>query len=324
MRISAFAPGTVANVGPGLDVLGLALEGAGDTVAAESARGGRIEIASAGHPEIPADPSANTAGIAAEEVRRRSGRTSEGVRLSIRKGLPLSGGQGGSAASAVAAAVAVNALFGSPLSRGELLEACVEAESRVAGRHADNVAPSLLGGVVLVRALDPPDVVPLRYPQNLLVVLAEPEARLSTREARGRLPATVTRETAMAQAAHVGALVAALASGDLALLRRSVADGIAEPARAPLLAGFAEAKAAALGAGACGCSISGSGPAAFAFAPDRARGEAIAAAMVAAYGSRGVAARARVARVAPPGARLVESGAAGAPGNGTAGEKGRA
>ncbi len=161
-----------------------------------------------------------------------------GLVIDVVKGLPLSGGQGGSAASAAAAAVAVNALLGSPLPKADLLGACLAAEEAVAGRHADNVAAALFGGVILVRSLDPLDVVALPYPDDLLVVLVAPEQRLRTEEARAALPATVERGLALAQAAQVGAIVAALASRNYSLLSRSVVDRIAEPARAPLLPGF--------------------------------------------------------------------------------------
>ena len=303
--VRAFAPATVANVGPGLDIFGLALAGEGDVVAAFFEDGGRLVLRSSGHPELSSDPERNTAGIAAAAVRRKAGASSTGIGLEVRKGLPLSGGQGGSAASAVAAAFAVNALLGSPLSRAELLGPCLEAEEAVSGRHADNVAPALFGGMVLIRSMDPPDVVPLRCPPGLLVVLAEPDQRLSTEEARSLLPAAVSRETAISQAANVGALVAALAAGDFGLLRRSVEDRIAEPARAALLPGFSEAKSAALEAGAFGCSISGSGPAAFAFADGAEMGARIAAAMRHAYGACGVRARVRVAPLDAEGARLL-------------------
>jgi len=127
-----------------------------------------------------------------------------GLAVSVRKGLPLAGGQGGSAASAVAAAVATNRLLGDPLDRPTLLAACLAAEEAVAGRHADNVAPSLFGGAVLVRSLDPLDVVCLPVPAELRVVLAHPDQRLRTREARAVLPREVPLELALAQAAVAG------------------------------------------------------------------------------------------------------------------------
>src|SRR5581483_9641326 len=201
----------------------------------------------------------------------------------VRKGLPLSAGQGGSAASAVAGAVAVNRLLGDPLGRREILAACLEAEQAVAGRHADNVAPSLLGGIVLIRSLDPPDLVSLPVPAELRVVLAHPDCRLRTRDSRAVLPRSVPLETALHQAAQVAAMVAALAAGDYALLGRALDDRVAEPARAPLVPGFGRAKAAALEAGALGASISGSGPTVFALARGDASAQAVAAAMGAAY-----------------------------------------
>jgi homoserine kinase len=303
--VRAFAPGTVANLGPGLDVLGLAVTGAGDTVTAERTSDGEIRILSSGHPEIPADSSRNTAGIAASLVRERVGARSTGISLAVEKGLPLAGGQGGSAASAVAAAVAVNALLGNVLSREKLLEPCLEAEAAVAGRHADNVGAALFGGVVLVESPDPPLVVRLVYPRELIVVIAVPRQSLRTEEARSRLPRAVDLSLAVAQAARVGALVAALAAGDWELLGRSVEDRLAEPARAPLLPGFLEAKRAALAAGAFGCSISGSGPASFAFARGADGARRVADAMTAAYRSAGVDATARVCEIDDQGARVL-------------------
>jgi homoserine kinase len=306
-RVAAFAPGTVANLGPGLDVLGLAVSGAGDTVTVERSVDRRIRIRSSGHPDVPTDPDRNTAGIAAARVREMAGAMATGLEVMIEKGLPLSGGQGGSAASAVAAAVATNELLGSPFRHEDLLEPCVKAEETVSGRHADNVAAALFGGVVLVSSLDPAVATALVFPEDLLVVLAHPQQLLSTREARSVLPASIARDVALAQAGRVGALVAALATRDWELLRRAVEDRIAEPARAPLLPGFAEAKAAALEAGALGCSISGSGPSAFAFAVGSESALRIGEAMVRGYRSRKVEARSRVCSIDARGARVVGS-----------------
>jgi homoserine kinase len=301
----AFAPGTVANLGPGLDILGLALKGAGDTVSVERTEGRGVRIRDSGHPEIPREAERNTAGIAAVRVLERAGASGTGLIIDVAKGLPLAGGQGGSAASAAASAVAVNAVLGSPLPRADLLDACLAAEEAVAGRHADNVAAALFGGIVLIRALDPPDIVPLRFPEELLVVLAQPDQRLRTEDARAALPRSVDRGVAIAQAAQVAALVAALSRGDMALLARSVQDFIAEPARAPLLSGFTEVKAAALEAGALGCSISGAGPAVFAFAAGEDSASRVGEAMLEAYEARGIAARVRARRIDPQGARVV-------------------
>jgi homoserine kinase len=204
----------------------------------------------------------------------------------------------------VAGAVAVNALLGAPLDQYGLLEAALEAESRVAGRHADNVGPALLGGVVLVRSTDPLDIIRVPFPLELRIVLAQPAQRLRTAEARAVLPTSLPRGLALRQSANIAALVVAFGSRDLELLRRALDDLIAEPARTPLLPGFVEAKDAALQAGALGCSISGAGPTSFAFAPDDGTAHRIADAMTAAYVRRGVQASARVARIDERGARV--------------------
>ncbi len=304
--VRAFAPGSIGNVGPGFDILGLAVSGWGDEVTASRTDGSGVVIADPGLPELPRDPDRHTAGIAAREVLRLAGAGRCGVSLVVAKGLPLSGGAGGSAASAVAAAVAVDALLDLRLGTDALLAACLAAEEQVSGRHADNLAPALLGGLVLVRSVEPLDVVPLPVPPELRVVLAHPDQRLRTADARAVLPATLSRALAMRQAAQVAALVAALASSDWALLARAVDDFIAEPARSPLLPGFAEAKRAALDAGALGASISGAGPTAFAFARSAVDGDRVARAMREAYERCGVACRARVAEVDRIGARVVD------------------
>jgi len=227
-----------------------------------------------------------------------------GAILHVTKGLPLSGGQGGSAASAIAGVVAANHLIDARLDINALLRCALTAESTVAGRHADNLAPSLLGGLVLVRSLDPMDVIQLPVPASLRVVLVHPEQQLRTREARAVLPEMISRPLALAQAANIAAMVAAACLDDVALFGRALDDQIAEPARAALLPGFIAAKRAALEAGALGCSISGAGPTSFAIAASEADGARIATAMVAGYASASMTATARVANVDRAGATV--------------------
>lgn len=305
-QIRVFAPGSIGNVGPGLDILGLAVSGAGDTVEAERLDHPGIVLADSGHPALPSAPERHASAIAAMAVLRRAGRAEQvGLRLRVIKGLPLSGGQGGSAASAVAGAVAANRLLDDPLSAEEILLAALESESALAGRHADNLAPSLLGGLVLIRSLEPLDVIRIPVPVDLRIVLIHPAQILDTRDGRAVLPDRVSREVALHQAAQVAAMVAAAYAGDLALLGRAVDDRIAEPARAPLLPGFVRAKTAAREAGALGCSISGSGPTAFAFASGDASAARIAQAMCAAYADAGVSCSARIEPPDLEGARLL-------------------
>lgn len=304
-EVTAFAPATVANLGVGFDVLGLAVGGGlGDRVTARRAEGrgvsiGRIEGDGG---RLSRDAAANTAGIAASATLRRAG-LDVGVELDLQKGLPIGSGLGSSAASAVAAAFAVNLLVGSPLRRAELVEPCLEAEAAVSGRHADNVAPALLGGLVLVRSLDPLDLLRLPVPEGLALVVVTPDFELLTRAARAVLPSTVPLAVYVRNAANMAATVAALYSGDLAVLARCITDEVVTPARATLIPGCTEVIHAALEAGALGSSISGAGPSIFALCRSLVSGEHVAAAMQAAFRTAGLVSRAHVASANGSGAR---------------------
>jgi homoserine kinase len=301
-RAAAIAPGGVGNIGPGLDVLGMAVSGPGDRVLVERVPGRGVTIADAGHPELPTDPEKNTAGIAAMKVLAYAGAASIGVRLTIVKGLPLAGGQGGSAASAVAGAVAVNRLLGDPLDPIILLTCALEAEATVAGRHADNLAPALFGGVCLIRSVHPLDVIKLPIPESLRVVMAHPAQRLRTADARAVLPQFIERARVIQQMANVAAMVSGFWSGDLALIGRGLDDQIAEPARAPLLPGFIEAKGAAIAAGALGGSLSGAGPTSFYLCTDDLSAQRVAHSVRDAYATLEITCDTRVAHIAPVGA----------------------
>lgn len=306
-RVRAFAPGGIGNIGPGLDILGCALTGAGDTVDARlDDASSDVRIEASGSAELPSDPRLHASAVAARAVLDLAGRRDTGLVLCVEKGLPLAGGQGGSAASAVAGAVAANELLGRPLDDRALVRAALSAEERVAGRHVDNIAPSLLGGILLIRRVDPVEFIRIPTPPWLRFALARPTLRLTTARARRALPETIDRETALAQASAVGAMIAAFWSADPAQLKGAIDDRIAEPARAPLIPGFENVKRAALDAGALGCSISGGGPTIFAAADGDESADRVLRAMLAAFASAGVEADGRVARVDQEGARVLE------------------
>jgi homoserine kinase len=292
---TAYAPGSTSNLGPGFDCLGVAFTGKGDwvtaTVTEVSAGAARVRVASVSDPRIPLDPARNTAAIAAASVLSRVAASSVGLELSIEKGLPLSGG------------------MGAGLSRERLLEAALEAESVVAGRHLDNVAPSLYGGAVLVVSQEPGSQEPahiarLRVHSSLGLVLATPAYEVETARARAVLPAGVPRGDAIGQASCLAALVIGLERGDYELVRASMQDRIAEPARASLYPGYPEARAAALAAGALGVVVSGAGPTVVAVVP-LDRSPQVAEALVAGYRRVGLEAVAHEARVDEEGARVV-------------------
>lgn len=292
-KFLATTPGGIGNMGPGLDVLGCAIAGHRDEVIAEWCSTPGISVLDPGHADLSRSPTRHASAIAAAAVfhqaqLRGASPPAPGIALTVRKGLPLSGGQGGSAASAVAGAAAANALFGDILDTNALLECCLLAEAKVAGRHLDNIAPALLGGIVLIRSIDPIDVVRLPVPTGLRLVLAYPAQRLSTAISRRALPRAVGLSIVTHQLAQVAAMVAACYMNDLSLFGRSIDDQIAEPARAALLPGFVDAKRAALEAGALGASISGAGPTAFAIADDLQRAHQIAIAMHASYARQGI------------------------------------
>jgi len=305
-EITAFAPATVANLGPGLDVLGLALAAPGDRVTARRVEGRGVKIATVTGDggALSLDPEKNTAGIAATATLAKAG-IATGISLTLDKGLPIGSGLGSSAASAAAAAYAVNLLIGSPLRKAELVGPCLQAEAAVSGRHADNVSAALLGGLILVRSIEPLDLVRLPVPEGLVITVVTPKLELTTRAARAALPKDVPLASLVRNTAHVGAFVSACYSGDLALLGRSMTDAVATPARTPLIPGCAAVIEAALDAGALGSSISGAGPSIFALCrSERSAGE-VAAAMVAAFSAAGLAALAIVSPVDCPGARRV-------------------
>ena len=303
-EVTAFAPGTLSNVGSGFDCFGIALDGLGDHVTAVARDEPGVVVARISDPRIPTTPERNTAAIAAAAVLRIAGVSDRGATLSIEKGLPLAGGLGGSAASAVAGAVATNALFGLGLTTDALLEAALEAEAAVAGQHPDNVVPALLGGAVVIAGAEPRCLVPVRVSPGIAFVIVMPGYAVETAAARAMLPSDVPRGVAVAQAAHFATLVLGLERGDGRFIAFGTRDHVAEPARAALFPGFVEARSAALGAGAFGVAISGAGPTAVAICPEEHAG-AVCRALESGYGRAGITASAEMRRVDLRGARIV-------------------
>ena len=304
---TAFAPASIGNVGVGYDVLGCALEGAGGdcvSVRCIDDPAVRVERVTGCDATLPTDPADNTA-TAGLVALREDLELPFGFAVSIEKGTPLSAGMGGSAASAVASVVAANALLPEPLVRARLLHYALQGEAVASGSiHPDNVAPCLYGGLVLTRAVDPPDVIPIPAPDGVRCVLVHPALEVATRDARACLPETVPLATAVQQSAHLGAFIAGCYRGDLVLLGRALRDHMVEPHRASLVPGFADVQAAAMDAGALGCTLSGAGPSLFAWCPT-ADAPAIRDAMVRAFAARDTATDAWISPVDAPGAHLV-------------------
>ncbi|HTF80718.1 MAG TPA: homoserine kinase [Cytophagales bacterium] len=279
--IKVFAPATVANVVCGFDVLGFALHNPGDEVVMRKSNkpGVIIKSITGDNGRLPLDPEKNTVGVSVLNFLRHIN-SSEGVEIELTKNMPLGSGLGSSSASTVAGVFAVNELFGTPLKREELLPFAMEGERLACGSaHADNVAPSLLGGFVLVRSYAPLDVVKLPTPHDFYCSIVHPHIEVHTKDARQILPKQIFLKDAVTQWGNVAGLVAGLYQSDFELIGRSLKDVIVEPVRSILIPGFMQVKEAAMQAGAIGGGISGSGPSIFALSKGRDTAEKVTAAM---------------------------------------------
>lgn len=308
LSATASAPASIGNVGVGFDILGLAFGAAHDRVTAERDErpGVRLGEVSGLVTKLPAEPQRNTA-LAAAQAVLDAARAPFGVVLSVDKGVPLSAGMGGSAASAVAAATAVNGLLGQPFSRDELLPFALEGERASSDPPPwDNVVASLYGGLVLAAAEEPPLIRRVPVPQGLVAVLVHPAAHVHTREARALLAPSVPMRVAVEHSRRVAAFVAGCATGDLDLVRAGLEDLLVEPQRRHLLPCLPAVQSAARQAGALGCCFSGSGPSVFALATKR-DAESVERAMLAAFADAGMAATAYRSPLGREGVQLLGS-----------------
>lgn len=309
-RVEVHAPATMANLGPGFDIVGMAFEAPYDVICAEvtDTPGVTIGAITGDGGRLSHDPAKNTASISAAYMLRQLGISDQGVLLTLHKGLPLASGLGSSAASAAGGAVAVNALFGDRFRRLQLLDAALEGEAFVSGRHADNVAPALLGGIVLVGGLTPDKLAPLPIPVGMVLALVTPAVAVPTAEARAVLPTLISMANMVKQTAAVAQLISALYRNDLEALGKAMeADGIIEPARRHLMPGLAEVRAAAAERGAFGTCISGAGPTLCAVCDSESTARRVADGMELVYARMGMACEVRVTRPAVQGVRVIVS-----------------
>ncbi len=304
--VTAFAPATVANVGIGFDILGHTVQAVGDRVRLERIAEPvvRIRAVTGVAGELPVEPRSNTAGRAVQAMRSDLG-LPFGFELTIEKGIPLASGMGGSAASAVAAVVAANALIDEPVPTLRLLKFAMEGEIVASGSaHMDNIAPCLFGGLVLTVGIDHPRVKQIPVPSSVRCVLVHPHMHLGTREARAVLKSDVTRSDFVWQTANLAGFISGCYSNDLDMIRDSFNDVIIEPQRQTLIPGFRDVQSGAMSAGALGCSISGAGPSVFAWA-EIEHAEAVRAAMVAAFARHSLRSDSWISALDNAGARVV-------------------
>ncbi len=264
---TAFAPASVGNVAIGFDILGFSVDAIGDRVTARrtTAPGVSIKAICGVVQDLPLEAAKNTAGRAVIALHDAQP-PGFGFELTIDKGIPLASGLGGSAASAVAAVVAANALLPQPRTQLQLLQYAMQGEAVASGSmHVDNIAPSLYGGLVLTVGIDHPRVKQIPVPGAIRAVIVHPHMFLSTRQARAILKGSVEMADFVWQTANLAGFISGCYTNDLDMLRESFEDVVIERQRAALIPGFGEVRRAALSAGALGCSISGAGPTVFAW-----------------------------------------------------------
>jgi homoserine kinase len=311
--VKIFAPATIANLGCGFDIAGMAIDSTGDVLEISTEPGSGLSIENLSRVELPTDIEENVTtpavrALLAAYVNEKEG-VDQRVGITILKKILPGSGIGSSAASSAGAVWGLNELLGRPFTPRRLVEFAMEGESLIGGgaRHADNVAPAILGGVVLIRGYEPLDIVQLPVPGNFYASVVRPHITVTTREGRGVLPREIPLKTAVTQWGNVGGLVAGLALGDIALVGRSMRDVVAEPARKRFIPGYDELKAALFEAGAAGANIAGSGPAVFAVCDSADRADAICTVMAAHFERLGVPADVYSSKISNRGTRKIEN-----------------
>ena len=284
--IKVFAPATVANVSCGFDIFGLAVDNPGDEVILRRRSDNRIVIQdiTGDNGKLTKDETRNAVSVPIIKYLNQIEANDVGFDIILNKKMALGSGLGSSSASSVAGVFAANKLLGEPLHTNDLLSFAMEGERVACGSaHADNVAPALRGGFVVIRSYSPLDVFNVPTPDNLYITLIHPDVEVNTKDARHILKNEVSMNKAISQMGNVAGMIAGLMSSDYSLISRSMVDFIIEPIRSILIPQFFEVKMAAIEAGALGCSISGAGPSIFTFSEGRETAEKVAIVMKAEF-----------------------------------------
>jgi homoserine kinase len=307
--VTAFAPASVANVGCGFDIMGFALSTYGDRVTVRPDNESETSLISMNGPYaslLPPQRDKNTAGVAVDAFLVATGNSNLNISISLEKNLPLGSGLGSSASSSAAAVFAVNELLGRPLGTRELIPFAMEGERVACGSaHADNVAPSLLGGFLLIRSYDPLDIIQVRCPDDLFCAVVHPRIELRTSDARRILKKDIPMHDVIRQSANAAAFMIGLMREDYELMGRSISDLLAEPKRTRLIPGFENIKKAALDNGATGFGISGSGPSLFALCRGEAMADRLAGVIQKAFTAEGLGSETMISSLNSPGASVV-------------------
>lgn len=305
--IKVFAPATVANVACGFDIFGFAVDAPGDEVIVRKRTDSQIVITNITGEggKLTYDATKNAVTVPIIQYLQKIGST-QGFEVELHKKMPLGSGLGSSSASSVAGVFAANELLGKPLTPKDLLPFSMEGERIACGSaHADNVAPALLGGFVVVRSYQPLDVFKVTTPDDLYVTIVHPDIEVNTKDARHILRNEVSMKNTIAQMGNVAGMIAGLMQSDYKLIASSMVDFIIEPVRAILIPEFWVVKNAALEAGAMGCSISGAGPSIFAFSKGKETAEKVSMAMKNSFEKVGISCNAYVSGINQFGPKII-------------------
>ena len=272
-KVRVFAPASIANMGCGFDIIGLALDEVGDIIEIVQSEGDGLTITNKTDVPIPEDIEHNVITPVVRSFLKRIGQKAQ-IDVTICEKIYPGSGIGSSAASSAAAAYGMNELYGCPLTEEEVVECAMEGENLASGGyHADNAAPAVMGGIILIRGYEPLDVVKISVPGNFYCAVVHPHIVVTTKEAREILPKSIPMHTAIKQWGNVGGLVAGLFTSNIGLVGRSMQDVVAEPYRKQFIPGFDDLRKKILDAGALAMNISGSGPSVFALCDHKDKAE---------------------------------------------------
>lgn len=304
--VKIFAPATVSNIGPGFDLMGFSMDSPGDVLIVKTNNLHTIRIFNNSDSDIPVDSEKNVASVALSSMLSHLN-TRQGFDLIFEEKINPGSGIGSSAASCAAAVFGANTLLGDPFNKMELVPFALEGEKLASGSiHADNIAPAMLGGFVLIRSYNPLDIITLKVPEQLKCIVVHPFIEIKTSESRKILPEKVSLKTAVSQCGNIGGLIAGLLNSDYALIYRSIDDRFAEPFRAKLIPGYLTLKNLLKNDFLCGCNISGSGPSIFILYDDEEMKEKISMIINSVFSTQGFKYRVYYSGVCEQGAGIAE------------------
>jgi len=304
-KVRVFAPASIANLGCGFDVMGLALDEVGDILEITADEGDGLTITNETDVPLPDDIEQNVITPVVRKFMEMTGNKAQ-IDVKICQKIYPGSGIGSSAAASAAAAFGLNELFDCPLEEEDVVICGMEGENLASGGyHADNIAPAVMGGIILIRGYEPLDLIKLPVPGNFYCAVVHPDIVVTTKQAREIMPKAVPMHNAVSQWGNVGGLIAGLYSGNISLIGRSMKDAVAEPYRKQFIPGFDELREKLLDAGALAMNISGSGPSLFALTDRREIAQKAGKIMKEHFDALGIGSNIYVVKVSNKGTKLL-------------------